>query len=473
MKRLIRNRQRGAFAVAFAIFMIAIIGFISLSMDLSQVYVRQTEMQGAADAAAVAAARELNGTMDGINDARRQAERVYSANSYQYWEPLPWNDDLMSFASAADGAWIASSAVNTTNVRDLRYVRIDTAAGEPEPGFVQMTFNAGSVFSVRKVAIAGPTAVQVIPLAICAIKPAASTPERTVNGKTELSEYGFRRGVTYNLLGLNPVWSPVETPRHYLVNPVDFPPAANNLAHFGRQFVGPFACSGTMHLPPSGKVYVKEGFPSLLAAELNSRFEDYTGGHCVPDAAVPDDKNIKGYPRSAAYWMNPEPLPWWDAAKSEFIAADGRTVDSPGELGQLLNSAHLADGPGDRAHYGTLWAYSKALSGSAAFTRNDVPGLYPVANGGVRPSMNSDPLYRPYFTTYAPAGSPSAVLFRRIIGVPLLSCDVPPSDQATVLGVGKFMLNQRAVDSAAPVIVAEFGGLLEQWGPAMSSGLYK
>lgn len=481
MRRALKIRQRGAFAVAFAIFMVAIIGFISLSMDLSQVYVRQTELQGAVDAAAVVAARELNGTMTGLSTARLRAQRLFTANNYDYWNPLPWNPNLMSFAETADGPWIADGDVNAANVQRLRFVKIDTADGDADPGVVQMSFNAGSTVSIRHVAIAGPTATQLVPLAICAI---STVPDVAVgpviNGKRERREFGFRRGVNYDLLKLNPAPSDPAAPTpasHFLVNPVDFPPAASNPAHFGREHVGPFACSGTMPFPPSRRLHVTPGFPSYLAAELNSRFEDYAGNRCVPTVAVPD-RNVREYNR--LYPGSRQPIPPGDptayygtAAAGSFIRSDGGSA-SAGELGQRLNVAHLTNGPDDGTQYGSLWAYARPLSTGASFTRNDWNMLYPAVQRKPQTgSAYSDFQDLPYFTRPIAAVSPAALVRRRVMSVALLECPVPASGEATVLGIGNFLLTARAADGADPSIPAEFGGVLAEWGPAISSGLYK
>lgn len=458
MKRLIKNRQRGAFAVAFAIFMIAIIGFISLSMDLSQVYVRQTEMQGAVDAAAVAAARELDGTTDGINNARNKADQVFSANSYSYWSPLPWSAEVMSFAATADGPWVANGDVNPGNVGSLRFVRIDTAAGDAEPGVVQMTFSAGSAVAVRKVATAGPAAMQMVPMAVCARGVKEESRMTTDGTLNELVQYKFRRGVTYNLLKLGPGGTDT-----YLVNPVDFPPAANDLSHFERQYVGPFACSGTMPIPPSGKLYVQAGFPSYLAAEFNSRFEDYAANRCDIRGAAPD-KNIRQYNGNApGFWMTPKPETTHVKRLPDPVTGEWRDVAA-------MSAAPEAN------DYGTLWAYARPVSYTSRlpFSRFDWPSLYPVTAGPSPSSTSLDSQKPPYFSSSTSATAPSALRYRRVMGVPLVSCPVPASGEATIIAIGKFMLSAKAVDDPVnPVVAAEFGGLLEEGGLAISAGLYK
>ena len=56
------HHQGGAIAIMFALSAFFLFGLMGLALDLSQTYDRKTELQNAADAAALAGAKELNGT---------------------------------------------------------------------------------------------------------------------------------------------------------------------------------------------------------------------------------------------------------------------------------------------------------------------------------------------------------------------------------------------------------------------------
>ena len=58
MQRLIRS-QRGAYLVIVSLLLVVLIGFGALALDLGRLFILRSEMQNAADAAALAAAREL------------------------------------------------------------------------------------------------------------------------------------------------------------------------------------------------------------------------------------------------------------------------------------------------------------------------------------------------------------------------------------------------------------------------------
>lgn len=466
------NRQRGAFAVMFAIFLIALMGFISLSMDLSQLYIRQTELQGVADAAAVAAARELNGTMPGVSEANEKAGEVVTRNSYLFTGAATWSSDALSFAASVDGPWIPYSAVNTSNVGELRYASVDTGNLSPDPGVVQLIFNAGAVAAPqRNTAVAAATGVQMVPLAVCAID-ARRHIERP-GGQRELLEHGFRRGVSYNLLDLNPF---ADTPLNFVVNPVDFPPAPNRLQHFDRATVAPFACSGTMPLPPTRTVYVKQPFPSYLAAELNSRFGLYSASECERTVALPD-KNIRLYKGANVTWMSTNPKPTRVSAKRQFKPWPGPIGAASYEYGlRTVADDGTASVPDE--DYGVLWAYGRPVQydpgapgyAGPALSPSDWKDLYPAT-----PDLNSTwPETRPSPYRFAMNISPSGIPFRRVMGVPLLSCPVAASGEATVLAIGRFMLSDRAInDPVAPVIEAEFGGLVTEWGQSITAGIVR
>lgn len=69
-------RQRGAILVMTVLFLVVLLGFSALALDLGRLYVLRTEMQNAADAAAMAAAAELDGNDNAISDAVLAAKNL-------------------------------------------------------------------------------------------------------------------------------------------------------------------------------------------------------------------------------------------------------------------------------------------------------------------------------------------------------------------------------------------------------------
>ncbi|HZX25426.1 MAG TPA: pilus assembly protein TadG-related protein [Telluria sp.] len=466
-------RQGGSLAVAFAVLLMIVVIFAGLAIDLALAYTRRMELREAADAAALAAAAALDGTSTGIANATAAAEAALANTSYKYGAAFAWSDAALSFAAHhddPDSAWVAASAAGAADASTLRFARFDTSQLAPDPGIVDtiLVRNAGATtLSTAASAVAGPALRHIDPIAICALSatPAAARSNTLGAGNEELVEYGFRRGVTYNLIDLNPNGTAAQS---YAVNPVDFPGAPNYSGHFAADVLKPFMCTGLLPAPATlTQIYVSAPFPAAsLYDEINVRLQLAAAGKCKTYAAAPDTNVREFVPNYPAFWMGTQLAP--------YAQADSST-------GARLTIADLATPPaGASAGWmGTLWAYTRPVrySASAAgnagtsFGKADWSALYPTTPA---PSSNyADSLETPYLITHGTQVKPPSVTgqrYRRILNVPLLSCPVPSSGVATVLAIGKFMLTARASASAVP---AEFGGLASDPAVSTSFTLYQ
>src|SRR5205823_14984439 len=148
--------------------------------------------------------------------------------------------------------------------------------------------------------IAGRFVTDVTPIGICAIDPIApATKMYTYPGgvTTELLEWGYRRGVAYDLVQLSYLGT---TSDKWLVNPVDAPPSACQASHGSASFTAPFLCQGNSGVVAGGmagvSVYGNSGWSNSDFKALNSRFDVYSGayGSSQCDAVTaPPDTNIK------------------------------------------------------------------------------------------------------------------------------------------------------------------------------------
>src|SRR6185436_18945421 len=75
-----RHGERGSIMIMTAIFAVLLLIMVGMCLDVSRIYVVRAELQNAADAAALTAARELNGGDGGIDDAVNQATNVITNN---------------------------------------------------------------------------------------------------------------------------------------------------------------------------------------------------------------------------------------------------------------------------------------------------------------------------------------------------------------------------------------------------------
>lgn len=465
-------RQHGAFAIMFALMLVALLGFIGMSLDLGQAYNRKVELQTVANIAALAAARQLNGTAAGVSNALSKAALAVAALKYQYnQQAVSWNDAALTFSTSSGGAWIdAAAALSAPS--GLLFAKVDTSKLDGAPGAVELAFmqiltNALASTSVSSTAVAGRSRINVAPLAVCALSTTAAAP-RANSGNVELVEYGFRRGVGYDLMQLNPNGTSAE---NFVIDPFDPPGATGTAGNMAPGVVGPYVCSGQLAIPLISGAPLTVGRPFPLASlynQLNSRFDQYAGALCSY-ATAPPDANIKSF-------LYGSMISWMSTAPGAQGAASS-TYD-----GKLWTIADPASGalPGNTASmYGPLWVYARAVpyssyvpgspepaSGYTPFGTSAWSALYqpgaPAATASY-PSGVSTP-YKATSGSYflAPSAAHKGIAGRRVLNVPLLSCPVPAgaTATATVLGIGKFLMT---VPATATTLYAEFGGLaLEQ-----------
>ncbi len=444
-----------------AVLLIVILGFCGMAIDFSRMYNRKAELQSVADTIALAAAAELDGTAPGIVRARTAAGEAAGRNSlYNYnGSAINWNNKALKFSSAPSGSiWVDADAADG-QAENLFYAQVDISELDEQPGHVAMLLLpvVSSSMASAKIggrATAGRSTVNVLPLAICSMSDTPAT--LGVARGQELVEYGFRRGVSYNLMKLNP--NSKASGANFLINPVAPPGTTGSSVKSRLDVIAPFVCTGTMAMATvTGKnITVDHGFPlDLVSGHLNSRFGS---GPCVTVSAPPDT-NIKQYTLDTISWMTDKP-------KGQ--SAQEKTTDTKlFTLAELGVSEIPADTTPDL--YGPLWIYAKAAKYASYVTY----GKSEPAAGYATLDADKDwsTLYTPgspklkgtYSTPYktyatAPAGGLKGVADRRILNVPLLQCPVPAGSPASaqVLGVGRFYMT---IHATADDLYAEFAGL--------------
>lgn len=464
--------------------LVLIIVMCGMALDSAMLYNRYIELNGMARAVAEAAAKQLNGTAAGITAAQTVAKETAERFSYQYGRSIGWNDDAIKFGTTPDrsGTWLSAAAATPSTAYFVKVDALGLGAsfGEVRTMFIRIFSDETPIVSVNSSAIAGRTGLDVVPIAICAMSDLAAT-ERTHPGlaDSELVEYGFRRGVSYDLMQLNPKGT---QPARFVLNPVAAPGSTST--SFNTSILAPFMCVGSTwisHLS-GGRIKVSS-LPSTsplnaVFASLNSRFDSYTQNQCHHVSAPPDD-NIRQYSydkTNGAPWMVPA---------TGTVAATTTT-----ERGLLETVADIP-APGtslstiNAGSYGPLWSYAKPVkyahhsngkseryTGVETFATGDWGKLY---TAGV--SATGYPNAFSYSTPYAPIGmsNPGTVSLvatarrefdvpnRRVLHIPLLSCsDGVPSGantSATVAGIGKFFMTVPATKDS---LVGEFAGSMSE-----------
>jgi hypothetical protein len=477
------RRESGVFAIMFIPLVLVMLAFSALAIELGLLYNRIADLHGMAKAAAVSAALKLDGTAAGIANAKENAKTTTESLRYKYFGKgvaFTWTDAALTFSAQPDrsGTWLDGGSA-ADQAGNLFYAKVDTsslvgAMGTVDTILAKVLSASLALIQVKDSAVAGRTTIGVVPIAICAMGAKATARTHTLaNGSTvsELVQYGFRRGVSYDLMQLNPNGT---DPARFGVNPVVAPGGAS--APFYLSSLPRFACAGAMWVPrvTGGSIRVSPLATvsplSDLHIALNSRFDKYTGGPCDPSGAPPD-YNIKAYAYDVANgvkWMSP--------------STGSPSAATTKAQGRLETVADLTTPPGSAGAYGPLWAYAKAVkapnpasapepaNGYVQFALSDWPVIY--KSGPTAPNYPTTSA-TPYLAlsgsnggNYAPPSSGNSeisTLERRVLNIPLLLCTPSaPSGtnaQATVSAVGKFFMTVPATKDS---LIAEFAGLVPE-----------
>ncbi len=461
-----KGSEDGAIAIMTPFVLIVMLAMLGMALDLSQSYNRKTELQSVADAIALAAATDLDGTAAGIDRAITAAGQAAVGFNVSYDKlSVSWSSAALTFgtdANGASGSWVDGETAKL-NASKIFFARVDTSALDPAHGHVDNYFmpilsSALATTTVSASAVAGRDSLNVLPLAICA----NSNTNASSLASGELVEYGFRRGVSYNLMNLNPGGT---SPEHLLVNPIAPPGTVGTTMMNRMDVVAPFVCTGRMAIPSlgGGDITVERGFPlSSLYVHLNSRF----GTYATPcqSSTAPADPSVKSFDLNNVPWMKYKP--------------DGQAANS---LATPLLTVAEQPATATQTAYGPLWTYAKAAKyasfvtnggvepagGYSTFSTTDWNTLY---NPGM-PAALSYPSTTPYqanggSATYKPSRN------TRVLNIPLLHCPVAAgaSSTATVVGIAKFFMT---VPASASALYAEFAGMNTETALGGNARLYR
>ena len=488
------RRQGGAVAVIVGLLSVLVLfGMMGIAVDLAYLYARKTELQNAADAAALAGAHEINQTQAGITAAIDAAIAMFAQNATGNLiagaaisganirfgscanpsDRLPVRSPNCAFV---DSGSIASNADAAT----LSFIEVDTGQTGSRPVFFMRVAGGPSSAATFGYAVAGHYLSKITPIGICAV----TTTRYDSYAHGELLEYGFRRGMSYDVMAMGPLGG---NSLPYLVNPVDVDPASCNPTHSSATFTAPFVCAGNSAVGAGAgaggeAVYAigNTGLSNVVVSALNSRFGLYGGGgwgtnQCDP-ASAPPDTNIKQYCYRLATGGNSRCLgqqngSWVPTAvtpHTEYNLDSGNVANwglnelsyqavqlhattkkpcynvSPGGVGTPGESFAASGGCSSNAggpNYGVLWTFGPAYRYSAsapgkvgsAFTAaqaNLTPQMYnnsatPMTYFGTNPATPTYPASSPYFQSSGPmfqAPATPGVAGRRVLNLLLIDC---------------------------------------------------
>jgi Flp pilus assembly protein TadG len=473
-----KRKQKGAVAIIFGLTAVVLLSMGGLVLDMGHLYIAKAELQNAADAAALAGARRLDETAAGITNARNDAIAIAALNSYDFATPLVITAANTAFSANPAGPWV-SYATALASPAGMTFVKVDTGA-RTLPTYLMSIAGIYTV-STFGAAVAGRFVNNVTPIGICAIDTVrgGTRPTTPASADKELTEFGFRRGVGYNVFELGPLGGPSNP---YLLNPINVYPGAGSPstcvpANSSANTTAPFVCSGTsaVLVTTPGTVYGNSGLSAgKIQAALNSRFDDYGAPSvCIP-ALAPPDANIRPYPCTTGANCNttntiPASLPntWMDPSST--------TTPNSRQTFNLAGISNLDA-------YGVLWSYSRAVkavgtspnaTAGAAFTPADWTKLYPTPAlsaettypGGLTGTTES-PYLEPSGSSYFRSPTNPGVAKRRVLNLAIANCSAVsgsgPCAVIPILGIGRFFMQVPADLSGSPQkLEVEFSGLIE------------
>jgi len=161
------NGERGSVVIMTAISMLLLILMVGLCIDVSRIYTVRAELQNAADAAALTAAKELNAGDTGITNAVARANAIVNTqgfgnanvtiSSITFAKNLYPDSDYVDAATAKD------------NPENIRFVKVITQSVSTDMLFASSAL--GGSWSENRQAVAGSSSIA--PTTICDFFPAA------------------------------------------------------------------------------------------------------------------------------------------------------------------------------------------------------------------------------------------------------------------------------------------------------------
>lgn len=287
-------RHKGAVLLLVTFSLVVLFGLAALVLDIGRLYIIKTQLQNAADAAALRSALALD-TGLGLTASRDKGAEAALKNSFLLVaDKLQDNgsDIQIKVGMTPEGPWFP--AVGAGNPNGYYFAQATTIrTGIP-------TFFAGIIGILDEnngasaVAVAGRYHINIMPLAICA-PDLSQCPSVTEDGTC-----GFVPGLSYPVSSVNPIgpgtW--------FFIDPETNGPGCGDAAHkckyTSADDMRPYLCAGTAGPAVSGLIGStvctntgKSVGPSLAA--IDSRFGDYaSAGKCTPEVGPPD-RNVMQY----------------------------------------------------------------------------------------------------------------------------------------------------------------------------------
>lgn len=367
--RFFRRAEDGYVFVLTLLLLPVFLGASLLMVDVGRVTNAHADLQAAADAAALAAAKELDGSPNAIANARAAMANVTNTVSMlstggtdlhqdvsfettgggqvavAFLDAVPTQDD-----TPIDAAWIANHKVSAANAEDANYVFVHVQATDFEP--IAGYLRGDGVFARPANRPIGAVAVAKVQRTVCDVPPLyICNPFEQENGvfQTDGLREAFRQGLLHGrMIKLQPIGSDDPAPGHYgfletLADDGSFSVAPDAARHIYAGKQNP-TCYGTDSVRPSPVLpdEIKDGF--------NTRFDILKGAYNIWNNNSPGTEYEIAPARNVRKGYTPGPIKYKFLPEvCTTVVTDDHFDDADGETDAAFG---LPDDPVMRQPYG-------------------------------------------------------------------------------------------------------------------------
>jgi len=276
-----RRGERGSIIIMTALFMLILFLFLGLCIDVSRIYMVRAELQNAADAASLSAARELNGGTTGIDAAVARASNIVNTVDFS---KIGITMASVEFSANPDSGFMsAASAKDSVTVKTIKYVKVTT-----ETRATAILFGLGALADRHlesRVAVAG---MSIGINSICDFFPIAVALTDTHPAPNTTMTLNFTQGTNNTATLANQDYIILEVPD---INGNGSPETAVLSAGI-TNYCQKLNVNVPFHMTPSANI---NNGPRQITDGVNTRFNVYANGYgnALQPSTFPPDTNIQ------------------------------------------------------------------------------------------------------------------------------------------------------------------------------------
>jgi Flp pilus assembly protein TadG len=196
-----RSRKRGFTLLATGLGIVAIVGMAGISVDLGRMYIAKNELMAYTDAAAIAAALQLDGTTAGVTRAQNAAAGMGTGTNAMGWDfaTKQISGATLQFAKGLSASPNTPDPTtwdpNPATPPDYRFVKVTASAAVPTVFWqsfqVLQTGNGSGTSAVAASSVAAQAEVTTFPAGLLPFSPIAPS--------NVPDNFGFTTGTQYTI----------------------------------------------------------------------------------------------------------------------------------------------------------------------------------------------------------------------------------------------------------------------------------